>query len=70
MVRTGFSTAKGELIKSILFPKPFGFQFYKDAVKFVIFLFCIAAVGMGYSIWLYVQRGVSYGNLLLAMNKI
>ncbi|XP_063379335.1 polyamine-transporting ATPase 13A3-like [Cydia fagiglandana] len=57
VVRTGFYTAKGELIKSILFPKKFDFQFYKDAVKFVIFMFCIAAIGMGYSIWLYLQRG-------------
>lgn len=59
VVRTGFYTAKGELIKSILFPKPFDFQFYKDAVKFVIFMFFIAAIGMGYSVWLYVIRGVS-----------
>ncbi|XP_038210252.1 probable cation-transporting ATPase 13A3 isoform X1 [Zerene cesonia] len=65
VVRTGFYTAKGELIKSILFPKQFDFQFYKDAVKFVIFMFCIAAVGMAYSIWLYVQRGSSLGTIIL-----
>ncbi|KAL4710496.1 hypothetical protein ACJJTC_008898 [Scirpophaga incertulas] len=56
VVRTGFYTTKGELLKSILFPKSIGFQFYNDAVKFVLFMFCIAAVGMGYSIWLYVVR--------------
>ncbi|XP_022816187.1 probable cation-transporting ATPase 13A3 isoform X2 [Spodoptera litura] len=65
VVRTGFYTAKGELLKSILFPKPFGFQFYKDAVKFVIFMFCIAAIGMGYSIWLYVVRGSLIGTIVL-----
>ncbi|XP_048484806.1 polyamine-transporting ATPase 13A3 isoform X7 [Plutella xylostella] len=65
VVRTGFYTAKGELIRSILFPKPFGFQFYKDAVKFVIFLFCIAAIGMAYSIWLYVERGSVWSTILL-----
>lgn len=65
VVRTGFYTAKGELLKSILFPKPFGFQFYKDAVKFVIFMFCIAAIGMGYSIWLYVVRGSLVGTIVL-----
>lgn len=59
VVRTGFYTAKGELIKSILFPKQLGFQFYNDAVKFVLFMFCIAGIGMAYSIWLYVLRGVS-----------
>ncbi|XP_022117134.1 polyamine-transporting ATPase 13A3 [Pieris rapae] len=65
VVRTGFYTAKGEMIKSILFPKQFDFQFYKDAVKFVIFMFCIAAMGMVYSIWLYVQRGSSLGTIIL-----
>ncbi|XP_059062171.1 polyamine-transporting ATPase 13A3-like [Achroia grisella] len=65
VVRTGFNTAKGELIKSILFPKRFGFQFYKDAVKFVIFMFCIAAIGMAYSIWLYVLRGSHAGTIVL-----
>ncbi|XP_041976131.1 polyamine-transporting ATPase 13A3-like [Aricia agestis] len=65
VVRTGFYTAKGELIKSILFPKEFDFQFYKDAVKFVIFMFCIAAIGMAYCIWLYVQRGSAVGTIIL-----
>lgn len=59
VVRTGFYTAKGELIKSILFPKDFEFQFYKDAAKFVIFMAVIAAIGMAYSIKLYLQRAVS-----------
>ncbi|KAJ0179942.1 hypothetical protein K1T71_004533 [Dendrolimus kikuchii] len=65
VVRTGFYTAKGELIKSILFPKRFDFQFYKDAVKFVIFMFCIAAIGMAYSIWLYLLRGSLAGTIVL-----
>lgn len=34
----GFCTAKGDLISSILYPKPVTFKFYKDAVKFVLFL--------------------------------
>nr|XP_045614575.1 polyamine-transporting ATPase 13A3-like isoform X4 [Procambarus clarkii] len=54
VVRTGFSTAKGELVRSILYPRPLDFKFYKDAVKFIIFLFCIASVGMGYSVYIYI----------------
>ncbi|XP_068630367.1 polyamine-transporting ATPase 13A3-like [Battus philenor] len=65
VVRTGFYTAKGELIKSILFPKPFVFEFYKDAVKFVIFMFCIAAIGMTYSVCIYILRGSSPGTIIL-----
>ncbi|NWW21020.1 AT132 ATPase, partial [Falcunculus frontatus] len=38
VTRTGFCTAKGDLISSILYPKPVTFKFYKDAVKFVLFL--------------------------------
>lgn len=56
VVRTGFSTAKGELVRSILFPKPLGFKFYRDSVRFVVLLFCISAVGMAYSIYCYIIR--------------
>ena len=35
---TGFTTAKGSLVRSILFPKPVGFQFFRDALRFVGFL--------------------------------
>lgn len=60
VVRTGFSTAKGEMVRSILFPKPMsGFKFYQDALRFVIFLFFTAALGMAYSIHLYHRRHVS-----------
>ncbi|WAR15529.1 AT133-like protein [Mya arenaria] len=33
--RTGFSTAKGELVRSILYPKPVDFRFNRDTYKFV-----------------------------------
>jgi magnesium-transporting ATPase (P-type) len=60
VVRTGFSTAKGEMVRSILFPKPMsGFKFYQDSVRFVIFLFFTAALGMAYCVHLYLRRHVS-----------
>lgn len=58
VVHTGFNTAKGSLVKSILFPAPVGLQFYKDSLKFVSVLFFIAAFGMGYCLYLYVIRNV------------
>lgn len=58
VVRTGFSTAKGELVRSILYPRPIDFKFYKDAMKFIIFLFFIASIGMSYSVYIYILHEV------------
>uniref|UniRef100_UPI00398F33FC polyamine-transporting ATPase 13A2 isoform X2 n=1 Tax=Pristiophorus japonicus TaxID=55135 RepID=UPI00398F33FC len=64
VVRTGFCTAKGELISSILYPKPLGFKFYKDAIKFIIFLAILAMIGDIYSIVILEKQKVSVGRLL------
>ena len=34
VVSTGFQTAKGDLIRSILYPKPMGFKFYQDSIRY------------------------------------
>uniref|UniRef100_A0A671RNC8 Probable cation-transporting ATPase 13A2 n=1 Tax=Sinocyclocheilus anshuiensis TaxID=1608454 RepID=A0A671RNC8_9TELE len=47
---TGFFTVKGDLISSILYPQPLDFRFYKDAMKFLLFLGLVALVGTIYSI--------------------
>ncbi|GLV35836.1 anne boleyn [Carabus blaptoides fortunei] len=56
VIRTGFNTSKGELIKSILYPKPMGIQFYRDSMKMVAVLAVIATAGMVYCVYLYVDR--------------
>jgi magnesium-transporting ATPase (P-type) len=45
---TGFFTLKGQLIRSIMFPKPTKFKFYKESFRFVMFL---AALGMIYTVF-------------------
>ncbi|TRY61546.1 hypothetical protein TCAL_03194 [Tigriopus californicus] len=64
-VRTGFQTSKGELIRSILFPKSMGFKFYQDSIRFICVLFFIAAMGMCYCIYVYVHRGSTLQMIVL-----
>ena len=65
VVRTGFSTSKGELIRSILFPKPMDFKFYRDSIRFICVLFVCALAGMSYCLYLYISRGASLSRILL-----
>ena len=46
----GFATAKGSLVRSILFPKPLDSKMLKDIMKFVIFLALLAALAFAYTI--------------------
>uniref|UniRef100_A0A669FA00 ATPase cation transporting 13A2 n=1 Tax=Oreochromis niloticus TaxID=8128 RepID=A0A669FA00_ORENI len=45
---TGFFTAKGDLVSSILYPQPIDFRFYRDAVKFLLILALVALIGTIY----------------------
>lgn len=58
VVRTGFDTAKGSLVKSILFPTQVGLKFYKDSMKFLFILVFIAIIGMIYCTYVYYIRKV------------
>ncbi|XP_047446423.1 polyamine-transporting ATPase 13A3-like isoform X2 [Mugil cephalus] len=50
VVRTGFSTEKGQLVRSILYPKPTDFKLYRDAYLFLLCLVGVAGVGFIYTI--------------------
>lgn len=65
VVRTGFNTSKGELVKSILFPRPIEFRFYEDSVKFVSCLFFVSALGMIYTVLLYRERGADLQTIIV-----
>uniref|UniRef100_A0A8C8RU53 Polyamine-transporting ATPase 13A2 n=1 Tax=Pelusios castaneus TaxID=367368 RepID=A0A8C8RU53_9SAUR len=65
VTRTGFCTAKGDLISSILYPKPVSFRFYKDAVKFVLFLAVLALIGTTYSIVILIKNQVPLQQIII-----
>ncbi|XP_050010115.1 polyamine-transporting ATPase 13A2 isoform X4 [Alexandromys fortis] len=52
VTRTGFCTAKGGLVSSILHPRPISFKFYKHSMKFVAALSVLALLGTVYSIFI------------------
>jgi magnesium-transporting ATPase (P-type) len=56
VLRTGFNTTKGELVRSILHPKPVDFRFNNDTYKYVGALSAIALVGMIYSMTIKILR--------------
>jgi P-type E1-E2 ATPase len=65
VIRTGFSTSKGDLVRSILFPKPMGFKFYRDSMRFIIFLFALACLGMSYGVTILKIKGVNVGDIII-----
>ncbi|XP_048250053.1 polyamine-transporting ATPase 13A3-like isoform X2 [Haliotis rufescens] len=65
VVRTGFMTAKGELVRAILYPKPVDFKFNRDTYYFVGVLAFIASLGFIYTVILMVQDGEKAGDIVL-----
>lgn len=56
VLRTGFRTSKGELVRAILHPKPSEFRFNTDLYKYVLALAVIAIAGMIFTIVLKIIR--------------
>jgi cation-transporting ATPase 13A3/4/5 len=56
VLRTGYLTAKGSLVRSILYPPPADFKFDQDSYKFIGILSAIAAIGFLYTLVLKVNH--------------
>lgn len=65
VVRTGFSTAKGGMVRSILFPKPLNMKFYADAMKFVLVLGMLALAGFVYTLAVELSKGYQVKSTIL-----
>ncbi|XP_061777078.1 polyamine-transporting ATPase 13A3-like [Nerophis ophidion] len=59
VVRTGFSMEKGQLVHSILHPKPTDFKLHRDALHFMMCMGGLGVIGCIYSVVLHVTRGVA-----------
>ncbi|XP_054838262.1 probable cation-transporting ATPase 13A5 [Eublepharis macularius] len=56
VLQTGFNTAKGDLVRSILYPKPLNFKIYRDAFKFILGLAMIGVLGLVYAACVYASN--------------
>ena len=59
VMRTGFLTTKGALVRSMLFPKPSGFKFYRDSFRYIAVMGMVALIGFAASFVNFVRLGVS-----------
>ncbi|XP_017869045.1 PREDICTED: probable cation-transporting ATPase 13A3 [Drosophila arizonae] len=57
VINTGNITAKGGLIRSILYPPPVDYKFEQDSYKFIQFLALIACIGFIYTLVTKILRG-------------
>ncbi|XP_040008147.1 cation-transporting ATPase 13A2 isoform X2 [Xiphias gladius] len=62
---TGFVTAKGNLVSSILYPQPINFRFYQDAIKFLLILGFVAFIGTIYSFVILLRSNATWGELVI-----
>lgn len=60
VVRTGFNTTKGALVRSMLFPKPSGFAFYRDSFRYISVMGGIAGVGFIASFINFIRLGLAW----------
>uniref|UniRef100_A0A3P9NLQ9 Polyamine-transporting ATPase 13A3 n=1 Tax=Poecilia reticulata TaxID=8081 RepID=A0A3P9NLQ9_POERE len=65
VIRTGFSTEKGQLVCSILHPKPTDFRLYRDAYLFLLCLVGVAGIGFVYTIVLSIMNKVSAKTIII-----
>lgn len=59
-VRTGFNTTKGALVRSMLFPKPSGFKFYRDSFRYISVMAFIALLGFSASLINFIRLGLAW----------
>lgn len=65
VIRTGFNTSKGGLVRSIMYPPPVDFKFEQDSYKFVMMLASIASIGVIYTVVAKIMKGIQSSHIAL-----
>ena len=70
VISTGYSTAKGELVRSILYPKPNRFNFDRDAYYFVLMMGVMTLIGFFIIIQPLEEAGYMPSDIVIALLNI
>ncbi|XP_077394682.1 polyamine-transporting ATPase 13A3-like isoform X3 [Festucalex cinctus] len=70
VVKTGFSTEKGQLVRSILYPKPTIFKLHRDAIQFLMCMAVVAVIGIIYTITIDVINEVHFLDVIFDASNI
>ncbi|RDA92278.1 hypothetical protein CP533_5486 [Ophiocordyceps camponoti-saundersi (nom. inval.)] len=65
VVRTGFNTTKGALVRSMLFPKPSGFKFYRDSFRYISVMAAVAGIGFVASFINFLKLGLEWHLIII-----
>ncbi|KAL1122052.1 hypothetical protein AAG570_003458 [Ranatra chinensis] len=65
VIRTGFYTVKGDLVRSMLYPPPADFKFDRDSYKFIWILATIGTIGFIYTLYSKSTRGLDAFDILI-----
>lgn len=63
--KTGFSTMKGRLVRSLMYEKPEMFKFYQDALNFIGYMGLIASVLFFYSLAVKISQDAAAGDIII-----
>ncbi|KAM4771314.1 putative cation-transporting ATPase 13A5 [Rhinophrynus dorsalis] len=65
VLQTGFNTAKGDLVRAILYNKPMNVKLHKEALRFLLGLVSLAVFGVIYTVVVYNRSGASVHDTVL-----
>lgn len=65
VLQTGFNTAKGDLVRFILYNKPMNVKLHKEALRFLSVLVCVAVCAVIYTAIVFKMNGASVHDIVL-----
>ncbi|XP_069830492.1 probable cation-transporting ATPase 13A5 isoform X2 [Dendropsophus ebraccatus] len=65
VLQIGFNTAKGDLVRSILYPKPMNFKLHRELMKVLMGLMGLSVLGVIYTVVISSLSGATAGDLVI-----